>query len=128
MLLIYMSQVFIYTRLICNSARWTYIGHKACERSVSVNSPANVQLADLAERIATLKSEKSHLAGQVEGLETQRTAVEKRCRDLGVEPDALDEMITAKEQSLFSLLQSVEKAVSGVELKRDEVHRVRNSS
>lgn len=95
---------------------------------VQTKSGINTQLAGLAERIVALKSEKSRIEGQVEGLDTQRTAVEKRCRDLGVEPDALDEMITAKEQSLFSLLQSVGKAVSDIEFKRDEVHRVRNPS
>lgn len=95
---------------------------------VQTKSGINTQLAGLAERITELKSEKSRLQGQVESLETQRDAVEKRCRDLGVEPSDLDEMIKMKEQSLLRVIQSVSEGVSDIEFKRDEVHRVRNPS
>lgn len=85
---------------------------------------ANVKLSNLAERISKLKAEKSRIEGQVESLEKQRTTVEEQCRALGVEPDELDEMIQMRGEALFGVIQSMEEAVSGIELRRDEVQRV----
>lgn len=85
---------------------------------------AKAKLSDLADRISKLKAEKSRIEGQVESLEKQRTTVEEQCRALGVEPDKLDEMIQMRGDALFGVIQSMEEAVSGIELRRDDVQRV----
>lgn len=91
-------------------------------------SGIKVTLPDLASRISELKAEKSRIEGQVESLEKQRASVEERCRALNVEPDELDKMIQIRSDTLFNVLQSMEVAVSGIELRRDQVQRERNQS
>lgn len=89
---------------------------------------ANTRLSSLADRISKLKIEKSRIEGQVESLEKQQAAVEERCRALDVEPSELDKMIQLRSDTLYSKLQAMELAVSDIELRRDQVQRVRNSS
>lgn len=86
------------------------------------------RLTFLADSISRLKAEKARIEGQVESLEKQRTSVEERCRALNVEPVELDEMIKMREATLYKKIQSMEDVVDDIELRRDEVHRVRNSS
>ena len=85
-----------------------------------------VLLADLANRISELKTEKSRIEGQVVSLEKQRASVEDQCRALNVEPDELDKMIQLRGDTLSNVLQSMEKVVSNIELKRDQVQRMRD--
>jgi len=91
---------------------------------VQTDADAKVKLLDLANRISKLQAEKSRIEGQVDSLEKRRLAVETRCRDLGVEPAELDKMIQARNDTLYGVIQSVEKAVSDIELRRDRVQRV----
>lgn len=78
-------------------------------------------LAGLADRIAELRDERARIEGQLQTLETQREAVLSSCRDMGVDPDKLDDEIELREKSLHSLIQDVEKALTDIELRRDEV-------
>ncbi len=79
------------------------------------------RLAGLADRIAELKDERARIEGQLQTLGTQREAVLDSCRDMGVDPDKLDDEIELREKSLHSLVQDVEKALTDIELRRDEV-------
>lgn len=95
---------------------------------VQAENGTKVTLSDLASRISELKAEKSRIEGQVESLEKQLASVEKRCRALNVEPSELEKMIQIRSDTLFNVLQSMEGAVSGIELRRDQVQSVRNQS
>lgn len=95
---------------------------------VQIGTDAKARLSGLADRISRLKAEKSRIEGQVESLEKQRASVEERCRALDVEPAKLGTMIQMREATLYKKIQSMEDVVDDIELRRDEVHRVRNSS
>lgn len=95
---------------------------------VQTETDTQTRLTSLADSISKLKSEKSRIEGQVESLEKQQVAVENRCRALGVEPAELDKMIQMRSDTLYSKLQSMEQAVRDIELRRDQVQRVRNPS
>ena len=95
---------------------------------VQTETDAQARLSSLAKRILRLKTEKSRIEGQVESLEKQRSSVEERCRTLGVEPNELAKMIQMRGDTLYKKIQSMEDVVDDIELRRDEVHRVRNSS
>lgn len=95
---------------------------------VQAKTDAKARLSSLADRISTLKAEKSRIEGQVESLESQRTSVAERCRTLGVEPDELDNMIQMRGDTLYKKIQSMEDVVDDIELRRDQVRRVRDPS
>ena len=91
---------------------------------VQTGTDAKAKLSNLADRISRLKAEKSRIEGQVVSLEKQRASVEDQCRAYNVEPDELDKMIQMRGDALHGVIQSMEEAVSGIELRRDEVQRV----
>lgn len=91
---------------------------------VQTGADVKAKLLNLADRISQLQAEKSRIEGQVESLETQRAVVETRCRAHGVEPVELDKMIQVRRDTLYGVIQSMEKAVSDIELRRDRVQRV----
>jgi chromosome segregation ATPase len=91
---------------------------------VQTGADAKAKLLNLADRISQLQAEKSRIEGQVESLENQRAAVEARCRDYSVDPVELDKMIQVRRDTLYGVIQSMEKAVSDIELRRDRVQRV----
>jgi len=91
---------------------------------VQTGADAKAKLLDLADRISQLQVEKSRIEGQVESLENQRAVIETRCRAHGVEPVELDKMIQVRSDTLYGVIQSMEKAVSDIELRRDRVQRV----
>lgn len=91
---------------------------------VQTGTDAKAKLSNLADRISRLKAEKSRIEGQVVSLEKQRASVEEQCRAFDVELDELDKMIQMRGDALHSVIQSMEKAVSGIELRRDQVQRV----
>lgn len=93
---------------------------------VETEIDAKVTLSDLADRISKLKTEKSRIEGQVESLEKQRASAEERCRALNVEPGELDKMIQVRRDTLYTVIQAMEGAVSDIELKRDQVQRMRD--
>lgn len=91
---------------------------------VQIGTDAKAKLSKLADCISRLKAEKARMEGQVESLEKQRASVEAQCRALDVEPDELDKMISLRENALHGVIQSMEEAVSDIELRRDQVQRV----
>jgi len=90
-------------------------------RDVKMHADLNEHLMSLADRIAELKDERARVEGQIQTLEVQRKAVLDGCRDMGVDPDKLDNEIELKEKSLHSLIQDIEKALTDIEFRRDEV-------
>ena len=72
----------------------------------------DARLAEATKKRDALDAECRRIEGRLEAAKSTVLTVEKECRDKGIDPDRIDEVITGLEQRYESLVQSMETDIA----------------
>jgi len=79
------------------------------------------QLSELAKHAARLKSQLAREEGQLQTLREQRDKIIAVCKERGVDPESVGEVIQQKRQEFTTLLDVIDSSLTRIEEKRGEI-------